>query len=119
MKQQHGRKPRQKSRADSRAERLQRALAACGGTPAEMLELYYWSKERGFRKLIRAIAMMPEATKVSLATFLTLADDTSSVAAGFDARGVLMLFSVQASKLAALAQQAADEEAHGRRRLLN
>ena len=34
---------RQRTRA-----RLLGALAACGGNPADLLELYYWSKEPGW-----------------------------------------------------------------------
>jgi hypothetical protein len=44
-----------KTKAYGRARaRLLRTLAACDGNPADMLELYYWSKEPGFTKLIRA-----------------------------------------------------------------
>ena len=52
--------------------RLLRAVAACEANPADMLELYYWSKEPGFTGLIRAIATMPEHTRAALETFIML-----------------------------------------------
>jgi len=69
--------------------RLLRAVAACEANPADMLELYYWSKEPGFTGLIRAIATMPEHTRAALETFIMLARDSKSVTADLDRRGVL------------------------------
>jgi hypothetical protein len=106
-----------KSRQRARA-RLLRALAACDGDPADMLELYYWSKEPGFTQLIRAIATMPEHTRATLETFITLARDSRSVKAALDSRGVLTFCSAEAARSAALALHAVSE-ADDRPLLLN
>ncbi|MGB9366025.1 MAG: hypothetical protein WCE79_08425 [Xanthobacteraceae bacterium] len=106
-----------KARERERA-RLLRALAACDGDPADMLELYYWSKEPGFTQLIRAIATMPEHTRATLETFIVLARDSRSVKAALDSRGVLTFCSAEAAKSAALAVHAVNE-ADDRPQLLN
>lgn len=108
-----------KTKAHQRARaRLLRTLAACGGNPADMLELYYWSKEPGFTQLIRAIATMPEHTRATLETFIMLARDSRSVSAALDSRGVLTFCSAEAAKSAALALHAGNE-ADDRPQLLN
>jgi hypothetical protein len=99
-----------KTKTHDRARaRLLRALAACDGDPADMLELYYWSKEPGFTQLIRAIATMPEHTRAALETFIALARDSKSVTADLDQRGVLTFCSAEAARSVALAAHAADE----------
>jgi hypothetical protein len=108
-----------RSRRGPARARLVRTLAACGSNPADMLELYYWSKEPGFAELIRAIATMPECTRAALETFIMLARDTKSVSANLDPRGVLTFCSAEAAKSVALAQRAAADEADGMPRLLN
>jgi hypothetical protein len=108
-----------KTRAYERARaRLLRALAACEGNPADMLELYYWSKEPGFTQLIRALATMPEHTRAALETFIALARDSKTVKADLDQRGVLTFCSAEAARSVALAVHAADE-AEERPLLLN
>jgi hypothetical protein len=97
-----------KARKRSRA-RLLGTLAACERNPADMLELYYWSKEPGFTQLIRAIATMPEHTRAALETFIALARDSTSVTATLDPRGVLTFCSAEASRSAALAIHAVNE----------
>ena len=114
-----GRQSRKKTKARQRARtRLLRTLAACDGNPADMLELYYWSKEPGFTQLIRAIATMPEPTRAALETFIMLARDSRSVRAALDSRGVLTFCSAEAAKSAALAVHAVNE-AEDRPQLLN
>ena len=93
------------SRKGRERARLVRTLAACGGNPADMLELYYWAREPGFTKLIRAIATMPERTRAALETFIMLARDAKSVSANLDPRGVLTFCSAEAEKSVALAQR--------------
>jgi hypothetical protein len=111
--------PSTKEKACQRTNRrLLRALAASVGDPADMLELYYWSKEPGFPQLIRAIATMPECTRAALETFITLAGDLKTVTADLDARGVLIFCSAEAARSAALAMHAVDE-AEDRPQLLN
>lgn len=105
-----GEPPHKKAKAQRRERaRLMRTLAACDGNPADMLELYYWSKEPGFTQLIRAIATMPEPTRAALEAFITLAQDSKSVTADLDLRGVLTFYSAEASRSAALATHAAAE----------
>src|ERR1044072_3895823 len=89
--------------------RLLRALAAGDSNPADMLELYYWSKEPGFTKLIRAIATMPEHARAALEAFIALARDSKSVTADLDPHGVLTFCSPEAARSAALAMCAMDE----------
>lgn len=111
--------PHKKTKAYERARaRLMRTLVACDGNPADMLELYYWSKEPGFTQLIRAIATMPEHTRAALETFIVLARDSKSVTADLDQRGVLTFCSAEAARSVALAVCAADE-AEDRPQLLN
>ena len=104
----HARARKTKTDRRSRA-RLLRALAACDSNPAEMLELYYWSKEPGFATLIRAIATMPEDARAALEAFFALARDTKSVAADLDPHGVLTFCSPEAARSVALAVCAMDE----------
>jgi hypothetical protein len=96
-----------------------RALAAAGSNPADFLELYYWSREPGFTRLIRAIATMPERTRGALETFLILAGDAKSISATLHARGVLTLGSAEVARSVALAQHAAADDAEEMPRLLN
>ena len=109
-----GRRPSKKQSA----ERLIRKLAVCG-SPAEMLELYYWSKEPGLAEVIRRIAMMPEETKAVIEAFIVLARDAKSVAADLDGRGVLTLSSAEAARTIALAQYAAADDPDDAPRMLN
>src|SRR6185312_4704714 len=105
-----GDRARERSRGQHRARaRLLRTLAACDGNPADMLELYYWSKEPGFTQLIRAIATMPEHTRSALETFITLARDAKSVTAALNPSGVLTFCSAEAARSAALAMHAVNE----------
>ena len=105
-----GERSHKKTKARQRARaQLLRTLAACDGNPADMLELYYWSKEPGFTQLIRAIATMPEHTRATLETFITLARDSRSVRAALDSRGVLTFCSAEAAKSVALAVHAAND----------
>ena len=117
-----GERSHKRTKARQRAQaRLLRALAACGGNPADMLELYYWSKEPGFTQLIRAIATMPEHTRATLETFIALARDSRSVRAALDSQGVLTFCSAEAARSAAIASLSmhAANEAEDRPQLLN
>jgi hypothetical protein len=107
---------RKGGRADSKIKRYRRArarllrtLAACDSNPADMLELYYWSKEPGFTQIIRAIATMPEHTRAALETFIALARDSKSVVADLDPSGVLTFCSSEAARSVALALHAVNE----------
>src|SRR4051812_44374728 len=107
-------RPRKKANAQQRTRaRLLDALAACGGNPADMLELYYWSKEPGFTQLIRAIATMPEPPRAVWEAFFPLARDSNWVTADLDCRGVLTFCSTEAARSAALALHIAEDTEDG------
>jgi hypothetical protein len=101
------------------AERLIRALVAGCGSPAEVLELYYWSKEPGLIEVIRGIAAMPEDTRAAIEAFVALARDANSVTAILDPRGALTLASAEAAKAAALVHYAAEQDGDEMPRVLN
>ena len=99
-----------KTKAQRRTRaRLLRALSTTSSSPADLLELYYWSKEPGFTQLFRAIATMPEHARAALEAFIALARDAKSVTAALDRRGVLTFCSVEAARSAALALHALNE----------
>ena len=106
-----------KAKRKTAHEVLMRTLAGCDKT-AEALEIYYWSREPGFLEIIRAIAMMPEATRSVIEAFSALAHDQATVTAHLDSRGVLTA-SVQAAKTVALAQYAAANDTDDVPHLLN
>jgi hypothetical protein len=109
----------EKRRRDASAERLTRKLAAACDSPAEALELLYWSREPGLVEIIRGIAAMPEDTRGALEAFIALACDTHAVSGNLDRRGVLTLSSREATQTAALAQHAAESDTDDVPRLLN
>ena len=95
---------------DQATERLIRALVDGCSSPAEALELYYWSREPGLIEVIRGIAMMPEGTRATIEAFIALAREAKSVRAELDARGVLSLMSAEAARAVALAQDATEDD---------
>jgi hypothetical protein len=95
---------------DPATEHLIRTLVAGCGSPAQALELYYWSREPGLIEVIRGIATMPEETRAAIEAFIALARDTRSVKAELNSRGVLTLASAEAARRVALAQYAAEED---------
>src|SRR4051794_19121309 len=83
-------RPRKKVNAQQRTRaRLLGALAACGGHPADLLGLFYWSKEPGFTHFIRGIAPMPDPPRPAWGPFFPLAGNWKWVTADLDCRGVL------------------------------
>jgi hypothetical protein len=101
--------PGKRSKAAA-TERLIRTLVAGCSSPAEALELYYWSREPGLIEVVRGIVTMPEDTRAAIEAFIALARDAKSIKAVLDARGVLTLASVEAARTVALAQYAAEED---------
>ena len=99
-----------RSSHDPATERLIRTLVEGCGSPAEALELYYWSREPGLIEVIRGIATMPENTRAAIEAFVALARDTKSITAELDSRGVLTLASAEAARAVALARHAVEEE---------
>ena len=100
-------------------EHLVRALVAGCDSPAQVLELYYWSKEPGLIDVIRGIVAMPEETRATLEAFMAISRETKSVVATLDRCGVLSLTSANAMKTVALAQHAAEDDVDDQPRLLN
>jgi len=103
----------------SAAERLMRMLVAGCSSPAEVLELYYWSREPGLLEIIRGIATMSEDTRARIEAFIALASNSKSVRAEVDGRGVLTLTSAEAARTVALARCAAQDDGENTSRLIH
>src|SRR5262245_17605700 len=101
---------RRKQSKDPATERLIRTLVAGCDSPAEALELYYWSKEPGLIEVIRGIATMPENTRAAIEAFVALARDTKAIKAELDSRGVLTLASAEAARAVELARHAVEDD---------
>jgi hypothetical protein len=110
---------RVKSRGKDQSERLIRTLVAECGSPAEVLELYYWSREPGMIEVMRGIVAMPEEARTALEAFIALARDPKSIEANWNPRGTLTLASPETSRTIALAQYAAENDGEEPARVLN
>ena len=110
---------RAKPRRESRSERLIRMLVAGCGSPASVLELYYWSREPGMIDVMRGIVAMPEETRAAFEAFLALARDPKSIEASMSPEGVLTLASPETSKTIALARYVAENEGDDGAMMLN
>jgi hypothetical protein len=104
---------------ETAGKRLVRILVEGCDSPADALELYYWTKEPGLLEIIRGVAMMNDETRAAIEAFVALACDKRGVVGTFDARGFLTLISADAAKAISLAQRAADDETSTDARLLN
>ena len=107
------------SRAKIRSERVIRMLVAGCGSPAEVLELYYWSREPGMIEIVRGVVAMPEETRAALEAFIALAREPKSIEATMNPHGTLTLASPEASKTIALAQYVAENDSDEAPRMLN
>lgn len=110
---------RAKANTKARSERLIRTLAAECGSPAEVLELYYWSREPGMIEMMRGIVAMPEAVRAALEAFIALARDPKSIEANMNPHGALTLVSPETSKSIALAKYVAENDGDDPVRTLN
>ena len=108
-----------KPRKESRSERLIRMLVAGCGSPASVLELYYWSREPGMIDIMRGIVAMPEEARAALEAFLALARDPKSIEAGISPSGVLTLAAPETSKAIALASYLAENDSDDGAVMLN
>jgi hypothetical protein len=104
---------------ETKSERLIRMLAAACGSPAGLIELYYWSREPGMIEIVRALAAMPEPTRAACEAFIALAGDPGQIEATLDPRGALTLGSPEISKTIALAAYAAANESEDSARRFN
>jgi hypothetical protein len=93
-------------------------VAACG-SPAGVLELYYWSREPGMIDIVRGIAAMPEQTRAAFEAFIALAGDPGSIEGELDRQGALKLTSRQMLETIALAAYVAENESEDSARRLN
>jgi len=55
--------------------------------PAELLEVYYWSREEGLPEFIRGILLLPNATRKALMQMLKMIDDKKSLRAELNTDG--------------------------------
>jgi hypothetical protein len=110
---------RAKTNAKARSERLIRILAAECGSPAELLEFYYWSREPGMIETMRGIIAMPEAARAALEAFIALARDPKSIEANMNPHGALTLVSPETSKTIALAEYVVENDGDDLPRILN
>ena len=107
-----------KARGGRKVRLMQVLLDGCDN-PADLLELYYWSREPGLLEVIRGLVAMPEDSRAALEAFLTLARNPKTISASLDERGTLTFASPEVAKTAALAQYAAQSEADDLPRVLN
>lgn len=89
------RKPRSKSpTVDAVLQKILQQL----GSPARVIEMYYWSRERDLLEITRAVAAMPQETREMLAAFLALSRDHETISAEFDPSGRLSLTSADVAR---------------------
>jgi hypothetical protein len=74
---------------DTLVERLLRQL----DSPARVIELYYWSRERNLLDIMRSVVAMPARTREALETFLAMVADPETIVATMDSAGRLSLTS--------------------------
>src|ERR1700691_380130 len=75
-----------------------RALIVQTGTPARVLECYYWTEEPGILECLRALVGMPPQARAALQAFLAAAQNPKLVFASVDGAGALRLSSPEAAK---------------------
>jgi len=76
---------------DRLVERVVREL----DSPARVIELYYWSRERHLLDIMRSIVAMSAPTREALDAFLAMAADPETIVASLDGSGRLSLSSPQ------------------------
>jgi hypothetical protein len=108
-----------KRRIKARSEHLIRTLVAGCGSSAEVLELYYRSREPGLIEIMRGIVAMPDDTRAALEAFIALARDPKSIEATMNPHGALTLVSPETSKTIALANYAAENDGEDAVPMLN
>lgn len=106
-------------RIEARSERLIRTLVAGCGSPAEVLELYYWSREPGMIEIMRGIVAMPEASRAAFEAFIALARDPKSIEASLNPDGRLTFASPEVPKTIALARYVAENDGDEPVQMLN
>lgn len=67
-------------------------------SPARVIELCYWSRERNLLDIMRAIVAMPETAREALEAFLSMAGEPAQIVAALDPTGRLTLTSPQVAQ---------------------
>jgi len=67
-------------------------------SPARVIELCYWSRERNLLDIIRAVVAMPETAREALEAFLSMAGEPAQIVASLDPTGRLTLASPQVAQ---------------------
>lgn len=75
-------------------ERMVRQL----DSPARVIELCYWSRERNLLDIMRAVVAMPETAREALEAFLSMAGEPEKIVATLDTTGRLTLASPQVAQ---------------------
>jgi hypothetical protein len=110
---------RGKRRIHRRSERMIRILVADCGSPAAVMELYYWSREPGMIEIMRGIVAMAEETRAALEAFIAMARDPKAIGASLNPDGVLTFASADVSQTIALARYVADNDSEDSARMFN
>jgi hypothetical protein len=79
---------------DELLERVVRQL----GSPARVIELCYWSRERNLLDIMRAVVAMPDTAREALEAFLSMAGEPEKIVATLDAGGRLTLASPEVAQ---------------------
>jgi hypothetical protein len=79
---------------DELLERVVRQL----DSPARVIELCYWSRERNLLDIMRAVVAMPATAREALEAFLSMAGEPEKILATLDTTGRLTLASPQVAQ---------------------
>jgi len=80
------------NREPSLEELLERVIRQLD-SPARVIELCYWSRERNLLDIMRAVVAMTETAREALEAFLSMAGEPENIAATLDPTGRLTLAS--------------------------
>jgi hypothetical protein len=94
-------------------EIIEAIIVDCG-SPARVLELYYWSQESDLWEMIRALVNLPAPVRTKLSAFLMMATDRDQVSARIGQSGELTLFSGHVADALAIVRAAIDGDENKR-----
>ena len=110
---------KRKSGSPTKEDDIIAELCADQCDPARIRELYYWSMEPGFLEIIRTFAALPEASRAAVESFVSIAQDPSSITATWDVAGRFTLGSPQVGQAIAIVQYCAESDESGKPPLMN
>jgi hypothetical protein len=96
-------------------EIIEAIIVDCG-SPARVLELYYWSQESDLWEMIRSLMNLPPPVRTTLSAFLMMATDRDQVSARIGQYGELTLFSGHVADALAIVRAAVDGDESQRSR---